>query len=617
MGVGILAAACHEEGDVRVRQLEFDGLQAFQPAQLKSVLATQESGKLPWSKRHYFDRAQFDADLRRIRAYYADRGFEQARITNVDVQLNEAGDAATVRVTIDEGQPVTVEEIRFEGFDSLPENAQNSLRDGPLKTGRPRDHQTVRATRELATRLLHDRGYPLARVTAGERPVGPEGHVRVTFRADPGEAVAFGEVVFDGLDRVGADVVRREVAFDAGQPYRESLILRTQRRLSGLEIFEVVSVTPRLEQIENGLVPIRVTVAEAPPRQLRFGVGYGSEDRARATFNWRHANFFGGARQAEIDAKASSLEQGVRVSLTEPRFRRRALSLNFDGTAWQASRLTYDSQTYGGRVSLSYRTEAGVNGERRPVRYRFKTTYVHEYLRYGIKEEALDDLASRDERIALGLDPVTGRGAGTLAAVEFDVERIHVDDPRAPSRGLITSLHLQQAARWLGGSYRFTEVTAETRFYHPLGRFGFAARGRVGTVSAASPADVPFSKLYFLGGSTSLRGWGRFQVSPLDEQGLPIGGRTLVEMSGELHVPLVDKLSGVFFVDAGDVGGSRWNIQGLRLRADVGPGLRYATPIGIVRADVGFQLNPIAGLVVSGTPNPRPWRVHFSIGQAF
>jgi outer membrane translocation and assembly module TamA len=114
-----------------------------------------------------------------------------------------------------------------------------------------------------------------------------------------------------------------------------------------------------------------------------------------------------------------------------------------------------------------------------------------------------------------------------------------------------------------------------------------------------------------------LRGWGRFEVSPLDQQGLPIGGRMLIELSGELRASLSEKLLLVGFIDAGDVRGNDWTLQGTRLKVDVGPGLRYRTPVGVIRADLGFQLNPVPGLLVNGAPETRHWRAHFSIGEAF
>ena len=147
----------------------------------------------------------------------------------------------------------------------------------------------------------------------------------------------------------------------------------------------------------------------------------------------------------------------------------------------------------------------------------------------------------------------------------------------------------------------------------------FAQRVRVSTIDAPEPTDasVPFFKRYFLGGSTSLRGWGRYEVSPLTESGQPIGGLTLLEASSEVRVPLGNKLSLVGFLDAGGVGRRPWSLDRDGLQADAGPGIRYDTPIGPVRFDLGFQLNRIPNLLVKGEPESRHWRAHISIGQAF
>ena len=151
-----------------------------------------------------------------------------------------------------------------------------------------------------------------------------------------------------------------------------------------------------------------------------------------------------------------------------------------------------------------------------------------------------------------------------------------------------------------------------------------ANRLRFGSIDAPTSSDapdaseiVPYFKRYFLGGSTSLRGWGRYEVSPLTSSGLPIGGLSLLEGSSEIRLRVTDKLSLVGFVDYGGVGAESWKPTTDGLRADVGPGVRYRTPVGPVRFDFGYQLTPIDGLVVNGEPESRHWRVHISIGQAF
>jgi outer membrane translocation and assembly module TamA len=189
--------------------------------------------------------------------------------------------------------------------------------------------------------------------------------------------------------------------------------------------------------------------------------------------------------------------------------------------------------------------------------------------------------------------------------------------PLDPRGGYVASFHFETAGGPLAGDFRYNEVVAEGRTYLEIGtRAVWANRLRLGTIAGADSSKIPFFKRYFLGGSTSLRGWGRYEVSPLSGSGLPIGGRSMLESSTELRFRLTQKLNGVAFIDAGNVWVGDWQIGG-DLRYTVGPGLRYDTPIGPVRGDFGVQLNPIPGLLINGKPELRKWRVHFSIGQAF
>ena len=113
-----------------------------------------------------------------------------------------------------------------------------------------------------------------------------------------------------------------------------------------------------------------------------------------------------------------------------------------------------------------------------------------------------------------------------------------------------------------------------------------------------------------------MRGWGRYEVAPLID-GIPSGGRALLDLSAELRVPLRTRLGLVVFADAGNVWPTSAEFGVRDLRYDAGTGVRYTTPIGLVRADIGVQINPVPGLLIDGEPQTRRWRVHLSIGQAF
>src|SRR5689334_22106141 len=134
-GVGLVG--CHEEGTVEVKSINFDGVHAFQDSALKGVLATRQSGWLPWSPHHYFDRAEFDADLARIHAFYADHGYPNQRVKDVNVEMSADLKSVRLRIVVDEGEPVVVDQVRFEGFGVLSDALRGRLDDVALKAGAP------------------------------------------------------------------------------------------------------------------------------------------------------------------------------------------------------------------------------------------------------------------------------------------------------------------------------------------------------------------------------------------------------------------------------------------------------------------------------------------------
>src|SRR5215471_15241497 len=111
--IAAAATSCKDEGGVTVSSFRFTGTRAVTPGQLRSVLATSASSRLPWGQRRYFSRDQFEADLKRIVAFYRDRGFPDARVTSFDVKLNDTQTAVDITVNISEGEAILVERVTF------------------------------------------------------------------------------------------------------------------------------------------------------------------------------------------------------------------------------------------------------------------------------------------------------------------------------------------------------------------------------------------------------------------------------------------------------------------------------------------------------------------------
>jgi outer membrane protein assembly factor BamA len=371
----------------------------------------------------------------------------------------------------------------------------------------------------------------------------------------------------------------------------------------------VESIEDRELQPEE--VPVRVTVAEGKHRRVNIGVGYGTEEQGRVRLRWDHYNFFGGAQNLGVETKWSSLDRGVRTNYTEPYFFSPHLSMNFEGQVWQASEPVYNLNQVGGRATLRHQANQ---------QNYWTLSLIDEYQRSTVAAEALLDFSLRDELIALGLDPRDGEDSGTLSAVAFTLGRNTTNNLLDARTGYAVNLQFEQAGKWLWGDFNYWSATGEARHFLSLGRRAVIAnRFRYGAIAPVDdlPSNVPFYRRFFLGGATSLRGWGRFEVSPLSGFGFPIGGLTMVDGSSELRFPVWGKLGGVGFFDYGNVWSKAWGFDFGDLRYAVGPGLRYQTPIGPARIDIGYQVNPIPGLLVNGEPQQRRFRIHFSIGQAF
>jgi outer membrane protein insertion porin family len=591
-----------------VDEFQLIGVEQIDESALRSVLATRAASWLPWRDKTRFEPQVLELDLRRIVAYYGDHGFADARVVSHEVQVDHAHREVDITVRVYEGEPTLIADVALEGFEVLPGDAMASLR-ARLPTGGSR---AVRATMlagvELATAALKDEGYAYARVSIQDQTVEPK-RLRLRYTAAPGPLAVFGPVEIVGNASVGDNIVQRQLTYRPGDAFSLARVRASQRQLYALELFQFATIDAE-EDGQAVRVPTRVTVAEGDHRRLRFSAGWGTEEKLRSEASWRHVNFYGGARVLALHGKWSSLDSGGEVDFTQPYLFDPRLSLTLNGHALYAEELAYRARSEGGIATVTARPSE---------RMRIGVAYTHEYTRSEVSNEALSDLTQRDTLIALGLDPTTGRQDGVLSSVALAFDHTTTDDLLNPRRGRSVTLQIEQAGTVLPGDFNYTTATADVRGYVPLNdRVVVAGRAHAGAIDpVGGDDDVPFFKRYFLGGSSSLRGWGRFEVAPLSAAGLPLGGFSLLETSLELRARVWKSLGLVLFGDAGNVWEGPWEYRLSDLRYDAGPGLRYLTPIGPLRADFAYQLNPIPRLLVDGEPQDRRWRVHFSIGQSF
>jgi outer membrane protein assembly factor BamA len=338
--------------------------------------------------------------------------------------------------------------------------------------------------------------------------------------------------------------------------------------------------------------------------------GFGTDEALHGEIAWRHVNFFGGGRKVGLRGRLSWLDSGAEATFLQPYFLTRRLSFGARGQAWVIDEPTFRATTRGGQASVG--RSLGPNAT-------VTATLGQQYQSSRIVEEALADPALSDELIAIGLDPETGEQSGLLSTLTLDGVVVRLDDPANPRQGYAATLWIEQAGGWLAGDYRYGSAIAELRGYvTPKGGVSFAARARYGSIDPyGDESDVPFFKRFFLGGAESLRGWGHAYVAPLTSGGLPIGGQSFLETSAEVRSPLWNGLGLVAFIDAGNVWRDSWTMRLGDLLYDVGPGIRYSSPFGLVRLDFAYQVNPLEGLRIDGEAQTGRWRIQIGVGHAF
>jgi len=475
LGLLVTAGGCKTTG-LEVRQLKFVGVKQIDASDLKAVLATQPSSKLPWGKKKYFDRARFEADLKRIQAFYEDRGFPDARVTGFDVALNKPQNKADITVDISEGTQAIAANVKFDGFQELPGPRLPALEaQVPLKSGGRLDRAWINQTGKMALNALRDNGYPYAKVAVNQQPTSDPKKVDVTFTATPGVKAYFGPIEIAGNKSVGDDVIRRELLYRPGELYRRSLVLRSQRRLYNVELFRFANIQNLNAALQPAEVPTRVTVAEAKHQRVQFSGGYGTEEKLRGEAQWHDLNFLGGARQFGVRGKWSSLDRGVRTEFNQPYFFGSNFSFGLEGHQWYDNEPAFEQRSSGGRATFTHRINE---------RDTWSVSFNDEYEHSTIANAALSDLTLRPELIALGLNPLTGVQAGTLNSVSFHIIRNTAANPLNATRGYYLTSQIEQAGHWVRGTFGYSALSGEGRGYLPVGRTTvLAARLRYGTIA--------------------------------------------------------------------------------------------------------------------------------------
>lgn len=460
-----------------------------------------------------------------------------------------------------------------------------SRRELGIAPGEPAVAQTILDAEARLVDLARARGHALAE--AGERQAIVDHDadaMDLTLRLNAGPLVRFGEIEVTGLAEVEPDFVEKRLGWRSGELITAERLAEGQRVLRETGLFSTIRTRLGTTPDDEGKLPVTVAVTERKHRSIEVGLRYRSDEGPGGSVAWEHRNFFGRGERVRTELDVSPIAGFLIGSFRKPDVWMRDLAFLTEFELAYEDPDAYESRSATARVGLERRLREGM------------TLAGGVAFRAEQVEEANKD---RDESFGLVSLPV-----------RFDWDRS--DDLLDPRRGGRLRLENEPFVDTFGNGLTFNKTRLEYAHYFQVldtPRVVLAGRSAVGTLFGEAREDVPASLRFYAGGGGSVRGFAFQEAGELDDQNDPIGGRSLFEASGEVRVRVTDTIGFVAFVDAGAAFSSTYPRFDETLRVGAGPGIRYFSPIGPFRLDVGFPVN--------ARDSDDAFQLYISVGQAF
>ncbi len=617
------ASCAHDElsTGVWVHDLTIKGTRALSTGDIEDKLATRETGWWPFASKKWFDEAAFDLDSQRVKAFYADHGYFDARVTSHDVK-HVKGDAVDLLIEVQENSPTVVKEVRFKGFPADVEARGRKLATSrDLAPGKVFDFPAYAEVKGLLADRLKEDGYAYGQITGGVDVDRDKHTATIEFVGQPGPKVRFGTTSVDGNGGIPAWKLLNRVTWKPGETYDPHDVATTQGRLYDLGVFS--SVRLDLPETPVDVADVKVHVKPGKLYEVRLGAGVGAElqrEEVRARAELTVNNFLGGLRKLRLrvrpayvaipsvfDAQQRGPAAENDLRLTQPDI--------FGSNASLHALVGYDLGIAEGYQNYGPRAQLGVDRPFFRGRVLAGGSWNFQYLNFfNVNESVFNTVGN----------PFYGfQDPYRLAYLEEFVQIDLRDRPLDPSYGGFLRVNAEQSTAALGSAYSYLKFAPDLRLYAPLGRrVVLAVRGLVGWLGPSAGQTSPITRRFALGGPSSHRGFGFGRLAPQvrDAQGrlIPVGGDGEVLASGELRVD-VTKIGGAWldlvpFVDAGNVTMAFSDLGLSNLSVAVGLSVEYTTPIGVVRGGMGVRVNRLEGDV----PDPgQRFAYHITIGEAF
>ena len=591
----------------KINHVNFAGNHSLKRSELLKVVKTKPKGimNVLSSTAGKLNTDQLQEDVRAIRELYQSKGY-----INVDVRrpsVTRSGDKVDVTFQIVEGPQSHVGRVSVAGARVFA--ADEITQKLSLKPGSIYSPQALAADRKAISDMYGTKGYLEVAVSPTPVPVGG-GNVDVNLRIDEGVQYYVDKVNISGNTRTKDKVIRRELALAPGDLFNTVRMDASKARLENLQYFSRTEVRPAEPLISvPGRRDLNVDVAEKQTGSFNFGAGFSSVDSLLGFVELTQGNFdlmnwpklTGGGQKFRVRAQYGSQRKDFILSLTEPYFLDRKLSLGGEVYYRDASYTSsvYNERRYGGDIFL-----------RHPI-----NDFTALRLEYRLEEIQLHSFSPIASPTILAENQRYLKSQVSASLTYDSRNRIYL-----PSSGIRADAQVYVAGGFLGGNESIYGFDLSAAKYIGLpGDTILSIEGEIAGVDNWSGGKrVPIFDRLYLGGANSLRGFRYRDVGPKDVFGEPIGGQSLARLTVEYTVPIIEKVRGAIFYDVGFVSSGAFRFDAKRdpnrsggLNSDYGIGLLLEIPsIGPIRIDYAIPLE-------SDAFNKSGGKFQFNIGYKY
>ena len=589
----------NESQRLRIKRVYVEGNENVKTNKITVLMKTKPAWLF---RRGYFDDAEFENDLAKIKAYYQDLGYLDVSV-EPSFSYNEEKGLMDITLKITEGPIYRLGSIMIKGNIVFPEDKIKGKI--AIKTGNPFSYSKLREDVENVRSMYYQEGYMNAEVGV-DRTIKPAEHVLdVIFDIDAKEIVYVGTVDIRGNTKTKDVVIRRELRIYPGERFDGDQIRRSKERLYNLGFFEDIyfETTPTGEPDVNDL---NISVKETKTGEFSFGGGYSSVDEfigfAQITqknfdlFNFPY--FTGDGQNLAIRAELGTVRSNYDVSWTEPWIFDYPVSFGLDGyrrTHWRTTHVGYGYQ------------EVRTGGDARLGKEFME--YFRSDLMYKLENVSISDIADEATQ-----DLKDEEGDNWISSVVLGTQFDNTDNIYSPTRGVVAGISLENAGGPIMGDKDFVKGFLWTNLYFsPIKSVVIELKGRAGLADSYSNTEkVPIYERFYAGGANTIRGYEERKVGPRDPNSNdPVGGDATLIGNIELSFPIYEKvIKGAVFYDIGNVWENIGDFAQGSYKMGAGVGVRVKTPIGPVKLDWGYPLS-------DNNDDKKEGRFYFSMSHGF